>query len=243
MREKVTISQRRGILPYPHTRHTHKGQFLYKARAKFLCFPPAAQKSDKPSSTSKSWILTTTLPRKYRIPAILSPPKIPTTATESTLIGITTFLIALISLSGGSLAEAKLERYLRRANAEQYTPLDKTDKLIARLIKEGYIVRIKDSSSGEEVVEYMVGPRGKLEVGDEGVGGLVRSVYGEVGDDLEGRIERSLGLSEGKRKKRGGNENGNGNEEAGGAAKRTPGRPIRREAESDEGEEEESEDE
>ncbi|KAI9720840.1 MAG: hypothetical protein M1812_002679 [Candelaria pacifica] len=212
MREKVTISQRR-----------------------------AAQKSDKPPSTSKSWILTTTLPPAYRLPTILAPSKIPTTSLESTLTGISTFIIALISLSGGSLAEAKLERYLRRVNADQYTPLDKTDRLLARLVKERYIVRIADASGGEEVVEYMVGPRGKLEVGDEGVGGLVRQVYRDGGEDLEGRLERSLGLGEARKKKGAGEVNGSG-EEAG-PAKRTPGRP-RREAESDdEGEEEESDDE
>ncbi|KAI9703671.1 MAG: hypothetical protein M1836_007441 [Candelina mexicana] len=198
----------------------------------------AAQNSSNPTSTSKSFILTTTLPPTYRQPPVLQPSKIPTTPLESTLTGISSFIIALISLSGGSIAEAKLERYLRRANADQYTPLDKTDKLLARLMKEGYIVRLKDSSGGDEMVEYMVGPRGKVEVGDDGVGGLVRTVYGDGGEDLEGRIERSLGLGEGKRKK--GGEEVNGNGEGGVVTKRTPGRP-RRQADSEE-EEEESED-
>jgi hypothetical protein len=64
------------------------------------------------------------------------------------------------------------------------------------MIREQYIVRHLDRSNpAEEVVEYMVGPRGKVEVGEEGAGGLVRTVYGGGVEDLEKRIERSLGLS------------------------------------------------
>ena len=77
------------------------------------------------------------------------------------------------------------------------TPVDKTDKLIQRLIKEGYIVKIKDSSSGEELVDYMVGPRGKVEVGEDGVAEFVKRVYGQKADeDLDKRLERSLGLGQ-----------------------------------------------
>ena len=103
----------------------------------------------------------------------------------------------MISLSGGSIAEAKLERYLRRANADQHTPVDKTEKLLHRLCKEGYLMRVKESGGGEEVVEYMVGPRGKVEVGSEGVLGLVKGVYGDSAmEDLDVRVKRSMGLNE-----------------------------------------------
>lgn len=63
---------------------------------------------------------------------------------------------------------------------------------------------------GEEVIEYMVGPRGKIEVGEKGVAGLVREVYGrpdpatlsntasaedkEDMEEFENRLRRSLGL-------------------------------------------------
>lgn len=140
--------------------------------------------------------MTSTLPEKFRTPAILPPPRIPTSAAESAYVALYTFVISVIYLAGGQLPEEKLERYLKRTNADQTTPVDKTDKLLNRMIKEGYIVRTKDSSGGEEIVEYMVGPRGKVEVGEQGVAGLVRTVYGEgATEDLEKRIERSLGLS------------------------------------------------
>jgi hypothetical protein len=128
---------------------------------------------------------------------ILAPPKVPTARIEATYIGLYSFIIALVWLSGGSIAEARLERYLQRTNAEQYTPLDKTDKLLQRLCKEGYLVRVKDASCGEETVEYMAGARAKVEVGPEGVAGLVRTVYGGADvADLNARLERSLGLKE-----------------------------------------------
>ncbi|KAJ5736794.1 uncharacterized protein N7483_001919 [Penicillium malachiteum] len=138
----------------------------------------AAQRAEKPSSSNKSWVLTTTLPPKYRVPSILTPTKAPSTYLESTYTAIYTFIISVISLNGGTLPEQKLERYLGRVNADQQTPLEKTDKLIQRLCKDGYIVRTKEVDGGEEIIEFMVGPRGKIEVGSGGVAALAREVYG-----------------------------------------------------------------
>lgn len=158
----------------------------------------AAQRTDKGPASSKAYALTSVLPEKYRLHEdVLTPPKVPTSQTEATYVGLYTFIVSIISLSGGSIPEPKLERYLQRTNAELYTPIDKTDKLLQRLCKEGYLVKIKDASSGDEVVEYMVGPRGKIEIGTNGVAGLVHTVYADSSvDDLDARIERSLGLHE-----------------------------------------------
>lgn len=65
-------------------------------------------------------------------------------------------------------------------NADQHTPIDRTDKLLQRMTREGYIVRTRESDGGEEHIEYLVGPRGKIEVGTKGVAGLVREVYGRA---------------------------------------------------------------
>ncbi|KAJ5141963.1 uncharacterized protein N7443_006678 [Penicillium atrosanguineum] len=159
----------------------------------------AAQKTEKPSSTNKSWILTSTLPTKFRTPSILQPTKAPSTTTESTYTALYTFIIAVISLNGGTLGDQKLERYLVRMNADQYTPIDKTEKLLQRLCKEGYIVKMRDMDGGEEIIEYMVGPRGKVEVGSGGVAGLAREVYGlrdgtEGREEFEAKLRRSLGI-------------------------------------------------
>ncbi|KAL4975041.1 MAGE family-domain-containing protein [Aspergillus desertorum] len=165
----------------------------------------AAQKVERPSSTNKSWILTSTLPSKYRKQDILRPTRGP---AESSYTGLYTFIIAVILLNGGTLQEQKLDRYLTRMNAEQFTPIDRTDRVLQRLCKEGYLVRNRDMDGGDEIIEYMVGPRGKVEVGARGVAGLVREVYGRqamVEDDItpaerekieefEFRLANSLGF-------------------------------------------------
>lgn len=158
---------------------------------------PAAAASESQNKTSNQWVLKNLLPERYRVPEILEPPRIPTSEVESAYVGLYTMVISLIALSGGSLPEQKLERHLKRLNADQTTPVDKTEKVLARMVKEGYILKSKDTSAGEELVDYYIGPRGKVEVGDEGVAGLVRAVYGQDAlPDLEKRIERSLGLTE-----------------------------------------------
>lgn len=164
----------------------------------------AAQKVEKPSSSNKSWIVASTLPPQYRTPEILPPTKAP---MESTYTGIYSFIIAVILLNGGALQESKLDRYLKRTNADTYTPIDRTDKLLQRLCKEGYLIRNREMDGGEEIIEYMVGPRGKVEVGMQGVAGLVREVYGRSADaedmtamerdqmeEFEQRLARSLGM-------------------------------------------------
>lgn len=218
----------------------------------------AAQKTEKPHTSNKSWILTSTLPRAYRVPEILTPTRAPSTATESTYTALYSFIIAVISLNGGSLGEQKLERYLARTNADTYTPIDRTDRFLQRLCKEGYLVRTRENDGGEEIVEYMVGPRGKVEVGSGGVAGLAREVYGygpgsgpggdeltaaerEQQDEFEARLKRSLGITavrreeEEEEKERG--ENGNAEESAAVVRRRSSRRANADEEESEEEEE------
>ncbi|RAL09910.1 MAGE-domain-containing protein [Aspergillus homomorphus CBS 101889] len=156
----------------------------------------AAQKVEKASSSNKSWILTSLLPPEYRRPEILRPGKAP---LESTYTGLYSFIIAVILLNGGAIQEQKLDRYLQRTNTNTYTPIDRTDRFLQRLCKEGYLVRNRDVDGGEEVIEYILGPRGKTEVGAQGVAGLVREVYGrqdadESDEEFEIRLARSLGF-------------------------------------------------
>ena len=158
----------------------------------------AAQKVEKPSSTNKSWIVSTTLPPKYRRPEILPPNR---AALEGTYTGLYSFIIAVILLNGGTINEQKLDRYLKRTNTDAYTPIDRTDRFLQRLCKEGYLVRNREVDGGEEVIEYMLGPRGKIEVGAKGVARMVREVYGrsdanERDDEFEIRLARSLGLKQ-----------------------------------------------
>lgn len=115
---------------------------------------------------------------------------------ESAYIGLYSTVISLILLSGGTLSEGKLDRFMKRMNAGDTTPIDTTDKALARMAKDGYIVKIKESQGGDDIVDYIVGPRGKVEVGRNGAANLVRAVYGDNVDDLDERLTRSLGLGE-----------------------------------------------
>ncbi|KAL6234396.1 hypothetical protein BDW75DRAFT_164635 [Aspergillus navahoensis] len=194
----------------------------------------AAQKVERPSSSNKSWILTSTLPLKYRKQDILRPTRGP---AESSYTGLYTFIIAVILLNGGTLQEQKLDRYLTRMNAEQFTPVDRTDRLLQRLCKEGYLVKNREMDGGDEIIEYMVGPRGKVEVGARGVAGLVREVYGRQAmaedDDITpaerekiGEFEFRLANSLGFRKPNGGTTESeqNGYGEDAGEGRSTPRR-------------------
>lgn len=167
----------------------------------------AAQKSQNAQKSSGAWVLTSILPGRFRDADILLPPQVPTTEAESQYTALYTFVISLICLSGGSLPDNKLDRYLKRANVDETTPftnsnafsaLDKTEKLLKRMEKDGYVVKIRDNSSGEETIDWVMGSRGKVEVGDVGVRNMVKTVYGDVDDEaeLQRKLERSLGVGE-----------------------------------------------
>jgi hypothetical protein len=143
-------------------------------------------------------VLQSTLPDQYRTSAIMGPSQVPTEEDESAYTGLYSMVIALILLSGGRLSESKLERFLKRMNADDTTPVGSKEMVLARMIKDAYLVKIKDSSSGEDIIDYMVGPRGKVEVGSEGIANFVRKVYGEDATaDMEQRLARSLHISDG----------------------------------------------
>lgn len=151
------------------------------------------------SSSTKAYVLTSTLPAAYRIPAILTPSRIPSTAVESAYTAFYTFVISVIYLSPrGMIPEPKLERYLKRVNADNYClGGEKTEKILKRMERDGYVVKVRErDGGGEESVDYVVGPRGKAEIGENGVAGVVRKVYGKKdleADELEKRLVRSLG--------------------------------------------------
>ncbi|OBT68515.1 hypothetical protein VE03_02874 [Pseudogymnoascus sp. 23342-1-I1] len=150
------------------------------------------------TTTNRSYILKSILPQKYNIPAILTPSHIPSASTESAYMGLYTLIVSIIMLNGGRISDEKLMRYLQRMNADMNTPVDKTELLFAKMQKQGYIVKIKDSANGTDITEWMVGPRGKVEVGAEGVKGLVETVYGDTApDDLGARLKGSLGIRDG----------------------------------------------
>lgn len=80
-------------------------------------------------------------------------------------------------------------------NAAENMPMDKTANVLAKMQKQGYIVKTVDRSGDDEQIDWRVGPRGKVEIGNMGIEGLVKAVYGEnAPEDLQSRIHRSLGI-------------------------------------------------
>lgn len=181
-------------------------------------------------------MLQTIVPEQYRVPEAIGPSRPAQKAEDDTAaayVGLYSMVIALIIIGGGRLPESKLERALRRMNANQTTPVDTTDKTLALMTRDGYVVKVRESVGGDETVDYMVGPRGKVEVGREGFADLVRRIYGGdddggageggEGEELEVRIKRTLDVA--------GATSGVGGAEAEGpappAAGRKRGRPRR----------------
>jgi hypothetical protein len=149
------------------------------------------------SKPPTSYILTTTLPTEYRTPEIIPPSIIGSSDEEAAYTGLCTMVVSIIALSPGkSIPDSKLDRYLSRLNANKNMPMDKTENVLKKMSNQGYITKVLDRSGDEETIDWIVGPRGKIEIGDKGVLGLVKEVYGETApEDLQQRLMRSLGIT------------------------------------------------
>ncbi|KAI5867735.1 MAGE-domain-containing protein [Durotheca rogersii] len=148
-------------------------------------------------ASSRQYILVSTLPREYKSQAIISPSRIPSTAEEAAYVGFYTMVISLVVLNGGELSDTKLRRYLTRLNAGQNLPIDKTDNVLQKLVRQGYVDKVVERSDGDEdTVTWCVGPRGRVEVPHESIAAVVTEVWGELPDDFDKRLQRSLGVHE-----------------------------------------------
>ncbi|KAM3073004.1 hypothetical protein ACMFMG_008723 [Clarireedia jacksonii] len=99
----------------------------------------------------------------------------------------------------GTISDSKFTSILKKLEADENLPTDKTALVVKKMLQQNYISKIVEKTADEEIIEWRVGPRGKVEIGTRSVQGLVREIYGEnTPEDLERRLDRSLGL--GKRK-------------------------------------------
>jgi hypothetical protein len=154
-------------------------------------------KNGAKSSTVTSYILTTTLPPAYRHPKIIAPSLIGNPEDEAAYIALYTVIVAYIAMSpGGQVPDYKLARMLKRMNAETNVPGGtRTEVALARMERQGYIWKVKENTGDDETTDWRVGPRGKIEIGNRGIQGFVREVFGEDAiEDLDKRLNRSLGI-------------------------------------------------
>ncbi|KUI64918.1 Non-structural maintenance of chromosome element 3 [Cytospora mali] len=159
-------------------------------------------KSQSKSVNSNAYVLVSVLPDAYRTSKIIAPSKILSDDDEAAFVAFYTMIISLIRINGGELSDPKLKRYLRRLNAETNSfHSTKTEDTLAKLQRQGYLVKNIDKdarqhSDEQEATTWLVGPRGKVEVSDEAIAGLVRAVWGEQSAELESRLQNSLNIQE-----------------------------------------------
>ncbi|KAM3064796.1 hypothetical protein ACMFMF_011715 [Clarireedia jacksonii] len=158
--------------------------------------------ANKKTKATKSsvYVLTSVLSPQYRTPTILQPSKVISQWEEATYIGFYTTIVSIIMLSpDGTISDSKFTSILKKLEADENLPTDKTALVVKKMLQQNYISKIVEKTADEEIIEWRVGPRGKVEIGTRSVQGLVREIYGEnTPEDLERRLDRSLGL--GKRK-------------------------------------------
>ena len=218
-----------------------------------------ATQSTQNQSSSTSYILVSTLPEKLRSPAIIPPSSAQSPAGEAGYVGLVSMIISIIQLSGGELSEPRLRRHLTLLNANQMMPSlvpsdrnaanEKTDLVLQRMIKQGYLVKVVDKSAEEgEVITWHIGPRGKVEVDNEAVASIVRAVYGGSSDELEKKLQTSLGVKDRKAELENGdtemadvgaNQDGNEHDAGPSSREQRQNTESRREREDDEDDEEE----
>lgn len=142
------------------------------------------------SSSNKSYIVVSTLPHEYRLPEVMGA----ATIKYATYQGLVAFVVALIYLNGRSIGTKALDRYLRIMQAND----NHMDKILQQMQKNGYIVKVRDSAGDTGDItqyDYHLGPRAKVEIGEDGLKRLVKSVFGdECPEDIDERIQRNIGV-------------------------------------------------
>ncbi|KAK0669562.1 MAGE family-domain-containing protein [Cercophora samala] len=164
----------------------------------------AAKSQSQREPTSNAYILTNILPQELRTPSLTRPSKVMSAEGEAAYTALYTLIISLITISGGELSDPRLRRHLARLNAAEYmpslnpndpaNPTEKTEVLLQRMVKQGYLVKMMDNrgAGDDDSTTWHVGPRGKVEVPKESIADFVRTIYGGSDENLEAKIQISL---------------------------------------------------
>ncbi|XDG07943.1 hypothetical protein ABKA04_007558 [Annulohypoxylon sp. FPYF3050] len=164
----------------------------------------ARKAASQSTTTSRQYILVSTLPPEYKSQSIIAPSRIPSSSEEAAYVGFYTMVISLIVLNGGELSDTKLRRYLTRMNASQNLPMDKTDNVLQKIVKQGYVDKVVEKSDGDDdAVTWCIGPRGRVEVPPESIAAVVTEVWGDLPDDFNEKLQRSLGILEPRQREAG----------------------------------------
>lgn len=146
-------------------------------------------------------MLASILPEPFRSAKIIAPSRLLSADDESAYVGFYTLIITLITLNGGNVSDSVLKKYLDTLNAEVNTFMDtKTEETLAKLQRQGYLIKHVNKEAAqhgdtEQATEWHVGPRGKVEVNNEAMGGLVRAVWDPKTADEAATLEKKLKAS------------------------------------------------
>ena len=124
----------------------------------------------------------------------MPPSNVDSITEEASYIGLCTILVSIVALSTeGVMSQRLLDRNLHRLEGDMSK--EAKDALLKKMEKQCYIYRTVEKTPDDEITEYRVGPRGKVEIGNRGVMAFVKEVYGDdAPPDLEERMHRSLGM-------------------------------------------------
>jgi len=153
-------------------------------------------KAGTQQKSSNTYILKYRTPAKYLQAPIIAPAKAPTAELESSYVGFYHVVIALITLSGGQLTQAKLERFLARLNAKEYTPMGRTAEVLDKMRRQGYVERVvtKDASQDDQI-SWTVASRGREEVTPNVLANMIREIWGpNKPPEFEQKLAASLGV-------------------------------------------------
>ncbi|KAK9363981.1 MAGE family-domain-containing protein [Lipomyces starkeyi] len=149
-----------------------------------------------PSSSTKSYILTSNLPEPFRKLDVLKPKN----EGDAVYNGIVTTVCSIILLSGGQITSAALMKHLRTLGIDKDTPLggQSTEEVLKLMLKHLYLEREKEDDTmgidtGDSVWTYSIGPRAKVELTEDAVVDFAVSVYGNhANDNLRERLTKAL---------------------------------------------------
>ncbi|KAI2632974.1 MAGE protein [Xylaria nigripes] len=204
LREKRTLkdkqsewdpSLRNYVSSYPYAFLFWVSKERADRRVNFMNLEAVKRGASQVSASSRQYILMSTLPREFRAQPIIGPSRVPSTADEAAYVAFYTIIISIITMSGGEVSEMKLRRYLTRLNASQNLPMDKTENVLQKLIRQGYLDKVIERVEGDEdSITWCVGPRGKVEVSSQSIAQVVTEVWGDTPDDFDKKLEKSLGV-------------------------------------------------
>jgi len=145
----------------------------------------AAKRATAKNTATKSYVLRNILPEEHNDPSIIHHAD-----EEYESAGILYVILALIFVNERHMNDETLYSHLNRLRVpEESEAFGDRAKLLDGFVRHGYLRRQKLASeltqSDQPAFEYSWGPRAKAEIPEQNMAGLISSVYGVEGGELD----------------------------------------------------------